>query len=93
MQGDACKDKIVLGKTPGSVIQFWIFENIRNITKWILNSLEMEIFENIKKNLMPRSVSLRGVRLRAVLANFGLEDISILTPRSVSLQGVRLRAG
>ena len=61
MQGDACKDKIVFGKTPRSVIQFWIFENIRNITKWILNSLEMEIFENIKKNLMPRSVSLPGV--------------------------------
>ena len=42
---------------------------------------------------MPRSVSLRGVRLRAVLANFGLEDISILNPRSVSLQGVRPCAG
>ena len=49
MQGDACKDKIVFGKTPRSVIQFWIFENIRNITKWILNSLEKEIFRKYKK--------------------------------------------
>ena len=37
----------------------------------------MEIFENRKICLTPRSVSLRRVRLRAVLANFGFANISI----------------
>ena len=39
----------------------------------------MEIFEKEKKNisLTPRSVSLRSVGLRTVLANFEFVDISI----------------
>ena len=37
----------------------------------------MEIFKNKKNCFTPRSVSLRGVRLGAVLANFGFADILI----------------
>ena len=44
-----------------------IFEIVWNITIWILNSLEIEIFEIQQISLTPRSVSLRSVRLRAVL--------------------------
>ena len=34
--------------TPRSVSQFWIFNFFRNIIIWILNSLEMKTFKNLK---------------------------------------------
>ena len=48
---------------------FGFSKNIRKfIIKWIRNSIEMEIFENLRNLLTQRSVSLRRVRRRAVLA-------------------------
>ena len=54
-----------------------ILKIFRKIDKWILDSLEIKLFKSKKNCLTPRSVSLRRVRLRTVLANFGFADISI----------------
>ena len=52
-----------------------ILKIFRKIDKWILDSLEIKLFKSKKNCLTPRSVSLRRVRLRAVVANFKISQI------------------
>ena len=59
------KNKNVAGKTPRKVYHFWICERFsklfRKINKWILNSLETEMFESKNNCLALRRLTLCGV--------------------------------
>ena len=62
----------------------------RKINKWILNSLEVEMFESQKNCLTPRRLTLRRVWLSSVLVCVESDSAQCLPAQSLTPQSVNL---